>query len=102
MSGGSHNYIYCRIEEDLCGRMHDAELNDLIKDIAQLAYDVEWYDSGDTGEDDYKESVARFKSKWFKQSRTKRLKGYIDKSIDDLRKEMYSLLGNDEMTKRRI
>lgn len=34
MSGGSHNYVCYRIEEDLYGQMYDEELNDLVKDIA--------------------------------------------------------------------
>ena len=93
MSGGSHNYICYRIEEELVGEMHDAELNDLMKDIADLAHDLEWFDSGDIGEDTYKESVIKFKQKWFKSSREQRLKGYIDKSVDDLKKELYKLIG---------
>lgn len=95
MSGGSHDYIFCRIEEELVGEMHDAELDDLMKDIADLARDLEWFDSGDIGEDSYKESVVKFKQKWFKSSREERLKGYIDKSVDDLRKKLYKLIGED-------
>ena len=75
--------------------MHDAELDDLMKDIADLARDLEWFDSGDIGEDSYKESVVKFKQKWFKSSREERLKGYIDKSVDDLRKKLYKLIGED-------
>ena len=40
MSGGSHNYICWKIEEELVGRMHDAELDDLMNDIAELAHDL--------------------------------------------------------------
>ena len=93
MSGGSHDYVFCRIEEELCGQMHDAELNDLIKDIARLAHDLEWFDSGDIGNDEYKECIAKFKTKWFKSNRIERLKGYVDKGVEDLRKELYALLG---------
>lgn len=50
MSGGSHNYVCYNIENDLCGQMHDRELDDLMKDIAELAHDLEWYDSGDRGD----------------------------------------------------
>ena len=34
MSGGSHNYICYRIEEDLVGQMEDKELDDLMRDIS--------------------------------------------------------------------
>ena len=50
MSGGSHNYIYYQIEENLCGQMKDAELNDLMDDIVKLAHDLEWADSCDISE----------------------------------------------------
>lgn len=93
MSGGSHGYIYCEIESQLCGAMHDRELNDLMKDIAELAHDLEWYDSSDCGEDDYRKSVVKFKAKWFEQSREERLKNYIDEAVDELRKDLYAMIG---------
>ena len=93
MSGGSHGYICYRIEEELCGQMYDAELNDLMKDIVKLAHDLEWYDSSDIGEESYKKTVAEFKRKWFKAEREDRLKVYIDDAMEKLRSEMYLLIG---------
>lgn len=93
MSGGSHNYICYRIEEDLGGQMHDLELNDLIADIAKIAHDLEWFDSSDICEETYRKSVTQFKKKWFGQSRNTRLKGYVDKSVEDLRQQMYDMIG---------
>jgi hypothetical protein len=93
MSGGSHDYICYKIESELVGQMYDTELNDLMQDIAELAHDVEWYDSSDIGKETYLESVRKFKQKWFKGNREERLKGYIDYSIDNLRTEMYNLIG---------
>lgn len=93
MSGGSNNYICYRIEEDLGGQMEDAELNDLINDIAELAHDLEWYESGDTSEANYRKSVFNFKQKWFKSNREERLRGYIDDAIEKLKTDLYSLIG---------
>lgn len=93
MSGGSHDYICYRIENELVGSMHDIELDDLMKDIAELAHDVEWYDSGDYGYETYEECVKKFKDKWFKTSREERLKGYIDTAINDLREELHRMIG---------
>ena len=95
MSGGSHNYIYCEIEEYLVGQMEDRELNDLMKDIATLAHDLEWYHSADTSHDDYRESVRKFKDKWFKQSREERLKKYIEESIQETREELLNMIGGE-------
>ena len=95
MSGGSHNYIYCRIEEDLVGQMEDRELDDLMKDIVTLAHDLEWYHSADTSHDDYRESVRKFKDKWFKQSREERLKKYIEESIKETKEELLNMIGGE-------
>lgn len=96
MSGGSHNYICYQIEEYLVGQMEDRELNDLIKDIAELAHDLEWYHSADKGRDDYLKSVRKFKEKWFKASRTDRLKEYVDKAIKELREELINMIEGGE------
>lgn len=93
MSGGSHNYICYRIEEDLVGQMEDRELNDLMQDIATLAHDLEWYHSSDTSHDDYRKSVRKFKDKWFKQSREERLKKYIEESIQEIKEELLNMIG---------
>lgn len=94
MSGGSHNYVYYQIEENLCGQMKDAELNDLMKDVAKLAHDLEWADSCDISEETYFKTVNKFKAKWFGSVREDRLKKYIDKAIERAKKELYTLVGD--------
>ena len=96
MSGGSHGYIYSRIEEDLGGQMQDAELNDMVADFVKLAHDLEWMDSSDISPETYRETVAAFKQKWFAGDRTERLRGYIDEATDRLRKELYAMVGEPE------
>lgn len=93
MSGGSLNYVYSEIENELSHMMQDAELNDLVKDFAKLAHDLEWALSGDTSIDSYFETVREFKQKWFKTSHEERLKRYIDESLDKQRKTLYRLIG---------
>ena len=92
MSGGSRDYVYHRIKDDLAGKMYDAELDDLMYDIADLAHDVEWYDSGDICEETYRESVAKFKEKWFSTDRTDRLIGYVDTKIDEVKRDLYRMI----------
>jgi hypothetical protein len=93
MSGGSCNYVCYKIKEELCGRMEDAELNDLMKDIAELAHTLEWYLSCDYSKSSYEDAVLAFKKKWFKTSREERLKAYIDESLDKMRGDLYRLIG---------
>ncbi len=93
MSGGSRDYVCYRIKDDLAGKMYDAELDDLMSDIADLTHDVEWYDSGDICEDTYRKSVAKFKKKWFGSDRNTRLKGYIDTKFAETKQELYQMIG---------
>ena len=72
--------------------MHDRELDDLMKDIAELAHDLEWYDSSDMSKSEYLETVAKFKAKWFNGNRKERLKSYVDSAINDLKSELYALI----------
>ena len=82
MSGGSYNYIYSRLLEECENRMYDAEMNDLINDLCEVLHDLEWWQSCDSSEEKYRATVEKFKAKWFKKDR----KGYIDKTIETLKK----------------
>lgn len=95
-SGGSYDYVCYKIEEQCVGRMHDVELDDLMKDIANLMHDLEWWQSADSSEETYRETVNKFKNKWFETSRQERLKGYIDEKIDRTKSTLYNLLGWEE------
>lgn len=93
MSGGSYDYIYCRLKEECDGRMYDAEMDDMIRDLADVLHDLEWWQSADSSEDEYRATLTRFKAKWFKDNREERLKGYIDNQIGIVRNQLYALIG---------
>ena len=93
MSGGSYGYIYSRLKEECGGRMYDAEMNDMIKDLCKVLHDLEWWQSSDCSEDKYRATLAKFKAKWFKGNRKERLKGYIDEQIGIVREQLYALIG---------
>lgn len=96
MSGGSYDYICYKLEGECSGRMYDAELDDMIKDLCDLLHDLEWWQSSDVSEGKYRQTVDKFKAKWFKGDREKRLKGYIDSKFSTMRTELYSLVGIKE------
>jgi len=95
MSGGSYNYVYSTLYNECHGSMYDEEMNDMINDLCKVLHDLEWWQSCDIGEESYRESLKAFKQKWFNSNRTERLKGYIDKQIGIVRKELYQMLGED-------
>lgn len=95
MSGGSMNYLCYKIEEEAVGYMCDAELDELMRDIANLLHDCEWWHSCDYSEDSYRKSAAEFKRKWFGNTahRNERLERLIDEKLDQVRKECRQMIG---------
>ena len=93
MSGGSYNYIYNRLLMECADCMYDAEMNDMIVDLCDVLHDLEWWQSGDSSEEQYRETLKKFKAKWFRTDRVDRLKEYIDKQISVVRSQLYSVIG---------
>lgn len=64
MSGGSLGYFYCSLQDHV-GDFCDKELDELVRDLADLFHDREWYLSSDTGVGNWNEARDKFKKKWF-------------------------------------
>ena len=96
MSGGSYNYEYYRVEEEYVGSMYDAELDEMMEDLVKVLHDVEWWQSGDIGEDDYRKTVKAFKAKWFDSDRCERLKPIIEREINKVRKKLMDMIGGED------
>ena len=92
MSGGSMNYVYIHLEE-AAGYAEDDEIKEILKDLSDVMRAQEWWWSADYTDEQYREKVAKFKSKWFHTSREERLTGYIDKRIGKLRADLTLLIG---------
>ena len=88
MSGGSLNY-FCYQLQDHVGDFGDKELDELVKDLAELFHDREWYLSADYCEGDWNESRDKFKAKWFtKEGRKKRIDKYLADSVEEIKKSL--------------
>lgn len=87
MSGGSLNYFYCDLEAHV-GDFEDKELDDLVRDLAKLFHDREWFLSSDTCEGSWNDARDAFKKKWFgENSREERIEKYFDDIKDDIYKQ---------------
>lgn len=91
MSGGSMDYICYKIEEAAM-QIPDREIKKMALDFADLMHDCEWYNDSDIGEDTWKASLAKFKSKWFGK-RDERLKEIIESAVNELRAELIDMIG---------
>lgn len=89
MSGGRLDYFYGQLEGH-AGDFEDMELDELVKDLANLFYDREWYLSGDTCEGSWNESRDAFKKKWFTDSGRKER---IEKYLEDIKGNILKSLG---------
>lgn len=92
MSGGSYNYLFYQVESEYEGKMYDVEINELIKDLVPILRAVEWWQSGDTDEDRYREQVAEFKKKWFKTARKDMIKRIVETECERLKEELLNTL----------
>lgn len=94
MSGGSFGYLYSTMRYTYIGHMEDRELDSLMMDLCELLHDLEWYVSGDTDEENYRESVRQFKNKWLGgKGRNKRLREIIEISCEELKQELIEMIG---------
>lgn len=91
MSGGSMNYAFHHLEY-MADDVEDKEIKDLLKDLAKLMHDLEWYTSGDYSSANYYESLDKFKDKWFGDNRNERLKEYLNTTLDDMKWQIEKLI----------
>ena len=95
MSGWAMDHLYYRVEEFADMFLPDLEMRDLMLDLSKVLHDLEWWRSGDYSQDVYEKTLKEFKDKWFKQTRSKRLKAYIDKKLDSTKRELYQMIGEE-------
>ena len=92
MSGGSYNYLYSQVDEEYVWRMYDKELDDMMSDLVTLLHDLEWWQSDDYNEEQYRKTVRQFKGKWFSTDRNERLTKYIDEAMEKLAVELHEMI----------
>ena len=92
MSGGSYNYQYSQVDEEYVGHMYDKELDDMMSDLVTLLHDLEWWQSDDYNEEQYRKTVRQFKGKWFSTDRSERLTKYIDDAVEELSKQLHEMI----------
>jgi hypothetical protein len=93
MSGGHFDYLYWQVEETYVGQMEDYELDEMMKDLCDLLHDLEWWQSADYSEDTYRETVKKFKEKWFGRTDTQRLKEVSNKAVNEFDKLLKNVFG---------
>lgn len=75
--------------------LDDLVMSELVFDVFCILHSYDWYRSGDTGEDTYREDVQRFKDKWLKQIPDERIREIIDDELNVVRGRLYQAFVRD-------
>lgn len=97
-SGRMHSTTASRIDP-----MDDPEISEIVWDVLCLVYSRGKLEEGITPEEIYYKDVKRFKEKWFKEPRNKRLIKYIDDKFRVTQAECVALIGgyvNEEQSEK--
>ena len=62
-----YNSIYITVKYDLVGYMYDTEFDRMMEDLVPVLENLEKWQESDISEEQYRETVTKFKSKWFKR-----------------------------------
>lgn len=73
--------------------LEDKLMSELVWDVFCVLHSFDWYKSCDTCEEDYREDVERFKSKWLKGRSEDRIKEMISRELENAREELEKALG---------
>lgn len=82
----------CSKEARKINPLEDKMISEIVFDVFCLLHSYDWYASSDTSEKTYREDIKYFKDKWFKKSPDMLVKEEIDKSITELKEELYKTL----------
>ena len=75
----------------------DLVISELVFDVFCLIHSFDWYYSGDTCEENYRNDVKHFKDKWLSKMHTSRIKEIVDDEIDRMREELYQAFNLNEV-----
>lgn len=76
--------------------LEDKEFSEMVFDMFCVLHSFDWYQCGDTDEEQYRDDLSEFKEKWLGKTQTERTKTEIDKSVAELKSELYKTLGCDD------
>ena len=75
--------------------LEDREISALVWDVFCLLHSYDWYVSGDTSEETYRQDVAFFKNRWLKPSRRNVLRSVVETCCEDLKEELLQMIGEE-------
>lgn len=78
--------------------LEDLVISELVFDVFCLLHSYDWYASGDTCEETYRDDVRRFKKKWLKSLPQSYVKELVNGEVTRLKDEIFKAIGIDDDT----
>lgn len=76
--------------------LKDRQVSELCWDLLCLIHSFDWMISGDTGKESYEEDLRYFKKKWLQTPPEELVKREADKTITELKADLYAAFGITE------
>lgn len=107
MSGGYWDYKNNELRDEIFGYIYERDgekvnipnvledkiLSEMVWDMLNMLGDFDLYRCGDTSENTWLNKKQEFKDKWLNQDKDELYKSIVDKSLEELREELYVALG---------
>ena len=79
-------------------KLEDKIISELVYDVFCLLHSYDWYVSGDTDENIYRDDIKYFKNKWLKNLKSNKeyIKNLIDEELDRTKKGLYTAFDVDD------
>lgn len=78
--------------------LEDLVISEIVFDVFCLLHSYDWYCSGDTCEETYREDVKRFKKKWLKSLPQSYVKELVNGEVTRLKDEIFKAISIDDDT----
>lgn len=92
MSGGHFDY-YDNYLYDIADKIdEDIEIKELVKDLANLLREYDYYVSADICKEDYIAEKRRFTDKWLNRKRSENLKEIINAQLEEFKEKIEDIL----------
>lgn len=85
---GDEGFAQSKIARKL-NPLEDLVISEIVFDVFCLLHSYDWYASGDTCEETYREDVKRFKEKWLKSLSKLHMREIVNEETSRLRGELF-------------
>ena len=104
MSGGHWNYVNDSLRNEIFGYSYDKRaalranpfedrlISEIVWDVFDLLHAYDWYASGDTCEETYRDAILKFKQRWLGKLETKFIEDFVNEALSQTKADLLQAL----------